>query len=259
MAQITRITTFVDGDVLTAAQLNNEFDNVVDAVNSLDDDNIADGANISPAKISATIAGDGIARDGSTGALSANVDGITLEVSSNQIRVKDSGISTAKIAASAVTTAKINDGAVTRAKLAAIGQQQSGFVTDTETGSSLADIAGLSVSITTTGKPIMIALKGLSTNASQVRAEAPNGTTADCTLAFLRDSTVVSQYQFGATITDSSSNIEVDVFGLPASSFWTIDTPSAGTYTYKVQGKNNGTGAASEIDVRAELIVWELG
>lgn len=48
---------------------------------------------------------------------SYDVDDSTLEVSSDVLRVKDAGITTAKINDSAVTTAKLNDNAVTRAKL----------------------------------------------------------------------------------------------------------------------------------------------
>jgi hypothetical protein len=46
------------------------------------------------------------------------VDGSTLEISSNTIRVKDAGITNAKLADNSVSTAKIIDAAVTSAKIA---------------------------------------------------------------------------------------------------------------------------------------------
>lgn len=66
------------------------------------------------------IGGDGITVNADE--VEATVDGTTLELSasdgSGAIRIKDLGVSTAKIAGSAVTTAKINDDAVTNAKMA---------------------------------------------------------------------------------------------------------------------------------------------
>lgn len=97
-ALISRVTSFTDGSVLFASDLNSEFNNIVNGVNAIDNDNISTTANISPSKISATIAGAGIGRDGATGALEVNDDDSTLEVSGDTLRVKDDGITVAKIA-----------------------------------------------------------------------------------------------------------------------------------------------------------------
>lgn len=58
-------------------------------------------------------------------------DNTTIEISGTTLRVKDAGISAAKLASNAVTTVKINDGAVTTAKLGA----------DAVTGAKIADDA----------------------------------------------------------------------------------------------------------------------
>lgn len=63
------------------------------------------------------VAGDGLAL--AAGVLSVGVDGSTIEINADALRVKDLGIATGKIAANAVTTAKIADAQVTQAKLAA--------------------------------------------------------------------------------------------------------------------------------------------
>lgn len=97
-AIVSRITTFTDGSILTAAQLNSEFNNIINTVNNLDDDNLSDTANISPDKISAVIAGAGISRDSGTGALAVNPDGVGLEVSGDTVQLKDGGITFAKLA-----------------------------------------------------------------------------------------------------------------------------------------------------------------
>lgn len=116
MATISRIYNFTDGQILTAEQLNNEFNNVVNGVNSIDNDNIATGANISPAKISSAIKGSGITRNASTGALSVNPDDTSIEISADEVAIKDLGVTTGKINTGAVTTSKIADAAVTPAK-----------------------------------------------------------------------------------------------------------------------------------------------
>lgn len=164
----TQITTFADGNILTSSQLNSEFGNLYSTINNLDDANIATGANIVPEKLDPSVAGDGIARNGSTGVLEVNDDNSTLTISSDIVKVKDAGITATQLGTGAVTSAKIldgtiatgdvADGAITPAKLSSLGQQVSssignGFLTSS---SSYVDATNLSVSVTTTGRPVMI-------------------------------------------------------------------------------------------------------
>lgn len=116
-ALCSRTLTFADGSVLTAAQLNAEFTNAVDCTNSISNANIATNAAIDPSKISTAIGGNGLTRQVS-GALDVNVDNVTIELSGDNLRVKDA----------AVTTAKINDGAVTRAKIEAAERIPTGVI-----------------------------------------------------------------------------------------------------------------------------------
>jgi microcystin-dependent protein len=67
---------------------------------------IADNA-ITAAKIATAVAGDGLTGGGGS-ALAVNVDGSTLEIVSDTVRIKDAGVGAAKIAANAVTAAKID-------------------------------------------------------------------------------------------------------------------------------------------------------
>lgn len=127
-ATISRVKTFSDGEILTASDLNAEFDNVVDGVNSISNDNIASNAAISPAKISSAIKGSGLTRNGTSGALSVNVDNVGVEISGDNIQLKDLGVTTGKINDLAVTTGKIAANAVTRAKVAVIDQIPAGSV-----------------------------------------------------------------------------------------------------------------------------------
>lgn len=58
-------------------------------------------------KIAADVAGSGLGQN-ANGSLEVNVDGSTIEINSDTLRVKDGGITTAKLAANSVTAAKIN-------------------------------------------------------------------------------------------------------------------------------------------------------
>jgi hypothetical protein len=64
-------------------------------------------------------AGSGLTGGGTSGAvtLAVNIDNSTLEISSNIVRIKDLGVSTAKVADGAVTTIKITDKNITFAKI----------------------------------------------------------------------------------------------------------------------------------------------
>ena len=88
---------------------------------------IADNA-VTAAKLDGSVAGAGLVLDGGNNSINVNVDGSTLEIDTDQVRIADDGVVTAKIADGAVTsdklatdsviTAKIADANVTNAKLA---------------------------------------------------------------------------------------------------------------------------------------------
>lgn len=67
--------------------------------------------------INADVAGAGITQ-AAGGELDVNADGSTLEVVTDQVRIKDLGVSSTKIASDAVTSAKLASNAVTTAKVA---------------------------------------------------------------------------------------------------------------------------------------------
>lgn len=73
--------------------------------------------------------------------LDVNVDNVTIEINADSLRVKDLGITTAKIADSAVTTIKLNDNAVTFAKI----QQIAGLRILGNMGGTTANVAEVTV------------------------------------------------------------------------------------------------------------------
>lgn len=171
--------------------------------------------------------------------------------------ITDLAVTTAKLAANAVTTAKITDANVTRAKLEAVGQQLSGSVTQSQTALAVTDVAGLTVSITTTGRPVIIALVGTTTGGGcDVINNRTNPTVIDIPFVrFVRDATTIANFRLGTQINAfpaTSFNVSYPVGG-----FLMIDAPAAGSYTYKVQ--TGSCDASSTVDfVGVQLMAYEL-
>lgn len=89
---------------------------------------VLDGTYPSPG-LAAGVAGDGLAE--TSDVLSVNVDGSTLEISSDALRVKDSGITSAKIADGAIVNADVNaSAAIAYSKLNLASSIVSGDITD---------------------------------------------------------------------------------------------------------------------------------
>ncbi len=267
-APVSRVTNFVDGQVLPASQLNSEFNNVIGGVNSINNAQIATNAAISPTKISATIKGDGISRDGTTGALSAKTDNTTLEIVGDNMQIKDNGVSLAKMADnsvgttelvdSSVTTVKIADGSVTQAKRVALGQQLSAsssvFTNSTNT---YTDVTNLTVTITTTGRPVFIGMIAVPGSANPgVRTES-NGGIITGKLQFLQASSSISETTLNAVF--GASGDPASSIRYPCSAFTTITVPSAGTYTYKVQAAGGVNFNTTTLTVQnCQLVAYEL-
>ncbi len=174
----------------------------------------------------------------------AAADGTTLEVSSGAVRIKDLGVSTAKIAANAVT----------RAKLEAVGQQAgSSSGSQSLTSLTYVDLNNLTVAITTTGRPVIVALMPVETGGDDDGYLSLGGASfATAYLKLLRDATSVARWTF-------RNNTELGDISSPPSSVFFLDTPAAGTYTYKLQGRlfANADSQVFTYD-NVKLIAWEL-
>jgi len=100
--------------------------------------------------ISSSIAGSGLgfvaSALGDVSILSVNVDASSIEIDSDSLRVKDSGVTTAKIADSAVTEAKLGASAVATAKIA------DSAVTEAKLGASAVATAKIADSAVTNAK-----------------------------------------------------------------------------------------------------------
>jgi len=154
-----------------------------------------------------------------------------------------------------IPTGGIADSAVTRTKLASVGQQSSSssgiFIT---TSSTYVDVTNLSISITTTGRPVVITLIPDGTSSSAYVTISDNGgSNYDCNLKIVRDATDISVHRIGI----QSGRDQVPI---PPGAIYMIDTPSAGTYTYKVQAVSNAftpPNPDSQV-INCILIAYEL-
>lgn len=163
------------------------------------------------------------------------VDGSTLEVSSNNIQIKDSGVSTAKIA----------DGAVTKVKEAAVGQQTSSSCGLYSTSSgSYTSVTNLAITITTIGRPLIVVINPVGTDSSP---SCIGGTAGDSYRIRLINN---------AGGTTEIYNLRFDApTGFVPFQVTCMDFPAAGTWTYTVQVKCN---AGTFLMNNYELIAYEL-
>lgn len=180
--------------------------------------------------------------------------------------LSDGAVTTAKIADSAVTTAKIADFNVTRAKLVSVGQQVSASCANFSTNSStLVDVTNLSVTITTTGRPVVVMLiNDGSVNDSFLAAyQSTNVDTGpQAQFAILRDASVIARHGVVGFHSASGGDTEhISTVGCPVSAIHHIDVVAAGTYTYKLQARYSSFTVTSDMYAEvfyAKLVAFEL-
>jgi hypothetical protein len=215
----------------------------------------------------------GFVRMTSAGVLQNDVqpDAASIEVSGSTLQIKDLGVTTAKINASAVTTAKIADGNittvkildgnVTQAKRASLGLQESTAIAAWSTAStSYVNVTNLTITITTTGRPLFIALMPSDTttgfNTGHVYAQAAASAGWDCFIQFYNSTSLAAVYTSEVGVASISGTNQI--VRVPSSSFWCI-VPSlaAGTYTFVTRNAVTGTSASCFINY-TKMIAYEL-
>jgi hypothetical protein len=171
-------------------------------------------------------------------------DGTTLENTGSAIRIKDLGVSTAKIA----------DAAVTQAKLAAKTVQTAAVATGSLTSGTLADITGATVTFTSTGRPALMTFVGDATDSFSQGNQVTTSTagTVSWTVALLVAGVQVA----------SGSNTMVNGAGGTATYACPLQsalfTPSAGSPVVKLQYKITGGGTPSIVFNNMKFSVVEL-
>lgn len=101
------------------------------------------------------------------------------------------------------------------------------------------DVTNLSVSLTTLGRPVLLQLVH-DESATLGQISGGRNTFASASLfstrfrlAILRDSTIIAHFECGNIMSGPSMGLFNSYY--PAGSFWHVDVPAAGTYTWKVQ------------------------
>lgn len=274
MATFSRIKQWVSNEVLTAADLNAEFDNLL---NNMTPTGIED-ASANVAAMQASTSPGGLGTESLATSLLGEIQRIRyvlkrmVNIGLSQEWYETPGrswadlmivaadleaqsVETAALKDLNVTTGKIADAAVTRPKLAAVGQQlssSSGSFTTTNTTDT--DVTNLSVTITTTGRPLTMKLVSAVDGTSQVAAiRVSHATSGICrgNLTFYRGTTAMACQAF--------QDGESSSIWLPPSAFQHTEIGlAADTYTIKVAVRLGGLTTPGSLGVEhVKLLVYE--
>jgi len=175
--------------------------------------------------------------------------------------IANDAITTGKILNGTILTADLAVGAITTAILPAVN-----YIVSSSSGSFLVaglsatyvDVTNLSVSLTSTGRPVVLELIADTSGNNGVRVEHTAGggsvSTHQGTLKFLSGVTTLNIDSIGTTTNSAGSNDRVLI---PCSSFRMFTVPAAGTYTYKVQVAHS-TGSTQVGVTGCKLVAREL-
>ena len=152
-----------------------------------------------------------------------------------------------------ITGSNIAPGTVTRQNQVPVGQQISAScgAFNTSHVAGYQQITNLSVTITTTGRPVIVALIADGSGNSYVDYVSSSPNTPDAVVFQRNGSNIASQ----AAPFTGQSNIHVQV---PGSSYQFMDLPTAGTYTYTAGFSLSGVSTDTVAINATKLLVYEL-
>lgn len=227
---ITASSKLVDGSVTASKLGTNAVTTAKLNASAVTTAKIANDA-VDKDKIAADVAGTGLGQN-VDGSLEVNVDDSTIEVNADTLRVKDAGITLAKMAVNSIDsdqyvdgsidTAHYSDNSVTNAKTVPVSAVSSSSGTYTYGGAtgSWVDVTNLSVSIASAGNPVYL-ICGFASDLTDVDKNIyTSGSSNNHYVSIRRDGTIVKQIGFSDTY--------------PLAEFSAIDTGATGTHTYTV-------------------------
>lgn len=252
MALFSRIHVWVSNEILTASDLNNEFNNLLN--NSVASSIV--GASADVASMQSTADPGGVGTESLASSVSGELQRLRFAIKRIINQAQWYVAPVGSLSTGGISTAALADGAVTQVKRAALGQSLSSSCGSFNTTSiTYADVTNLSVSFTSSGRPVFIGLvnDGATSDGLQV---SRNAAVAEGFIKLFRDATgikesvIIGANEVGSTFSE---------IGVPTSSFWHVDVVAAGTYTYKVQARV-GFGSNSEVFIvgNSKLLVFEL-
>lgn len=182
------------------------------------------------------------------------VDNSTLAISGSNVIVKTAGITTTQIANATILGSNIANQTLTQGLLAlrttgttvaAGGVAISGSCgVFTTTSNTFIDVTNLSVTLTTTGRPVQLFLQPDNSGSSNSFGMVAVGN-AGVVARILNGVTELGVYIFNVQTSSGNNIISMDLN--------LLDFPSAGTYTYSVQLKSSNGGLQF-----AKLIAYEI-
>lgn len=262
MPLFSRLKTWASGEVLTAATLNAEFNNII---NNMSPTGIEDASsNVSNMQSTADPGGVG------TESLATDLLGeikrlrfalkriVGAQWYSTPLFTLDTQIVAASIASNAVTTAKIQDGAVTSAKLASLNYGLSSSSTGTFSGTSsgaYAAVTNATVTITTTGRPVLITLVPDGTNTENyLAADDSANSDVNAGFALYKDGNAIGSQIIRNYVSTGGTVASIKV---PVSTLTFFDTPTAASHTYALYYKSGSATITTSV-YKAKLLVREL-
>lgn len=249
MALFNRVTTWVSNQVLTASALNGEFNNILN--NAQASSWIGYSANVG--QMQTQVSPGGVGTESLAGSVADELARVRFMLAYTLGKTYWYDQTGANLGTGGIPTASLANGAVTQVKRAALtfGVSSASGSFSTASGTPV-DVTNLSVSITTTGRQVMLMLIGNGALNSLVEIDNTAGIAASGLLYFLSGSTVLTQQFVGHSVGGTT----VNVFYSPVSAFQYIDQPVAGTYTYKVQVALI-SGTSFKV-TNARLVAYEL-
>lgn len=250
MPVFTRVKTWVSNEVLTASDLNGEFNNLLNnTIPASIEDYSADVSTMQ----STTDPG-GVGTESLATTLAGEIQRLRYKIKQLMNGAQWYSAPVGSLSTGGISTAAIAALAVTRAKMEAVGQQLSSSASSNVTSTSYADVTNLTITITSTGRPIFLALVSDGA-AGQITIDSGTTISVTASLKFVRDSTDVG---FGVmAYSGGTSGANSFSVRFPASSFYHIDVVAAGTYVYKLQAKVS-SGSTSINFSNVKLIAYEL-
>ena len=189
-------------------------------------------------------------------AMAANIQQTlpTIPASTSFMTMDSSGNMAASIVAP-LTGSNIASATVARSNQVAVGQQISPSCHNFSTSSSsFVSVTNLSVTITTSGRPVHVFLiSDGSTSAALLEVQASSVTSVAAACRILSGSTEISRFQLATQPTGGS--ITNTYISIPSGCINHLDVPAAGTYTYTVQLLTN---AGSVYMSNSMLVAYEL-
>jgi hypothetical protein len=197
--------------------------------------------------------------------IGANADNLTIDDNSTQMRFKVGGVDVFDLNGSGIanagiiSTANLAANAVTRPKLVAVGAQTSsscGNGTYTNATTSYTAVTSLNVTITTTGRPVILMMvsDGTGNQGAFICSSSSSAPTDGCFIQIQRGVTDIADDLFNIGEASASTTM---IHSVPPGAFNHIDSVSAGTYTYTVYGKAQNASNSLACD-NVRLVAYEL-